>query len=1067
MNLCTLCRASKSTLGLLRVLALYLGMGILGPAQAVTGADLACIALAPDVEPQVVQIAAASPGAIPSATQRYGQLVLQLVREGRREQAAAVYLRLMQVDDRPLEKFAPTLVQELLRHAITFSAARCNHTAIALQQRAVDLREKDAGLATEREHPAYLNNLGQYFRAAGQNREARTTFEAARRALDQIDPGRVPLRLTILEGLALSNVLLQDGPQALAWASEGFQLASAISGGVSVGNPALFSQLKGLAYRAIGDLDKALASFRDTMRMRDALSPEVVNPSRIVILTEMAITFRLMGDLAGAHTAYGQALSAIAQLQGPNAQINAATVYSNRAVLLHQMGRMEDARTDLEASNSILSRIGPEARLRRIVNYKIAARIDRSNRNFAAAESSAKAAIELSASLGATGAYEGALAHLTLASIELQRSDSQQALERLEKQARPILEARRPRQARDLLMVHALQGLAFRQLRRYDDAIQALRLAQDLAESRPSADTGQGAATGMVASDETAILADELARTYAERNERPVAILWAKIAVNTIQQMRRNLASLDGEWDRPFVADRQGPYELLISLLVQEDRITEAQLVIEMLKRRELLDDAPRSDFLPRGALRAPLLGVEYDKFQEYYHLRGEQQRLVQRQRILSGQSQRTAQEERDLADINAALTSVTAATDAFFAALGPAFLQTKKRPEDPRNLIALRTGVRQLVDQMAGQAKNSAFQAAVVQHVTLEDRLVILVTLPSQPEIVRQILWKPESRAKHQQLLRRVLAGLRTPGNSTALRALQVDLAELHDTLIKPIEDVLRNASTTHLMLSPTGPLRYLPFASLYDKARGRYLIEDYSISVLNEAAIFDLEGKPKAWPARASWVVAGFGLTQAVDQLPALPDAERELLGVVQSWPGSRLWLDDGQKASPPNPFNLDSLRSGSRGAFDVVHIASHFALHRSSAGGSRLFLGDKTSLTLDELQKSDIRFDGVDLVVLSACSTAEEAVASSDGKPVESFAAIVQGHGAQAVVASLWLVGSETTSVLMSRFHLEKKAGVDKAQALRRTQINLLKPGKGDLQGREHPFYWAPFVLMGNWR
>jgi CHAT domain-containing protein len=131
------------------------------------------------------------------------------------------------------------------------------------------------------------------------------------------------------------------------------------------------------------------------------------------------------------------------------------------------------------------------------------------------------------------------------------------------------------------------------------------------------------------------------------------------------------------------------------------------------------------------------------------------------------------------------------------------------------------------------------------------------------------------------------------------------------------------------------------------------------------------------------------------------------------------------------------------------------------------------------------------------LSACNTATGG-SGADGKEVEGFGVLAQRQGAKAVIASLWPVADRSTKSLMQEFYKlrEAKDGVTKAEALRKAQLKLLS-GEVGLDGETaadrqivhdepkaettkrprytpdpkkpyaHPYYWAPFILIGNWK
>lgn len=106
-------------------------------------------------------------------------------------------------------------------------------------------------------------------------------------------------------------------------------------------------------------------------------------------------------------------------------------------------------------------------------------------------------------------------------------------------------------------------------------------------------------------------------------------------------------------------------------------------------------------------------------------------------------------------------------------------------------------------------------------------------------------------------------------------------------------------------------------------------------------------------------------------------------------------------------------------------------------------------------------------------------------ANGVEVESFGVLAQRQGAEAVMVTLWPVADVSTPLLMREFYRLREAnpGMTKAEALSQAQISLLtgtiQPSKagqdnrGLIPGGEpaktfaHPFYWAPFILIGNWK
>ncbi|HSK71962.1 MAG TPA: CHAT domain-containing protein, partial [Pyrinomonadaceae bacterium] len=150
-----------------------------------------------------------------------------------------------------------------------------------------------------------------------------------------------------------------------------------------------------------------------------------------------------------------------------------------------------------------------------------------------------------------------------------------------------------------------------------------------------------------------------------------------------------------------------------------------------------------------------------------------------------------------------------------------------------------------------------------------------------------------------------------------------------------------------------------------------------------------------------------------------------------------------------------------------------ASHFSFNSAREEASFLLLGDGGQLEMKEFQDYPNLFQGVDLLSLAACDTAIGGSSNeTNGKEIEGFAYVAQSLGAKSVIASLWKVDDEGTRELMLEFyeiHL-KNPQLPKGEALRQAQLALLK-GSSDKPNAEkpyaHPYFWSPFILIGNWK
>src|SRR5205823_3443357 len=98
--------------------------------------------------------------------------------------------------------------------------------------------------------------------------------------------------------------------------------------------------------------------------------------------------------------------------------------------------------------------------------------------------------------------------------------------------------------------------------------------------------------------------------------------------------------------------------------------------------------------------------------------------------------------------------------------------------------------------------------------------------------------------------------------------------------------------------------------------------------------------------------------------------------------------------------------------------------------------------------------------DLVVLSACNTARGENQAGEGMVGLTWALFVAGTPSQ--VVSQWAVNDASTAEWMRQFYAGLKAGKSKGAALRTAELAMLKDGQ-----HQHPYFWAPFILMGDWR
>ncbi len=260
---------------------------------------------------------------------------------------------------------------------------------------------------------------------------------------------------------------------------------------------------------------------------------------------------------------------------------------------------------------------------------------------------------------------------------------------------------------------------------------------------------------------------------------------------------------------------------------------------------------------------------------------------------------------------------------------------------------------------------------------------------------------------------------------------ATEEHLRALYDLLVGPLRGRLRGR---RLVVVPHDLLHHVPFHALHDGER--YLVDEFEVSYSPSASILDLCLDRPERPIRRALVM---GVPD--ERAPLVAD---EVVEVGASFVEPLVFLSETATAEALR-------RHGSHS--DVVHIASHGVFSRANPMFSRLRMADGW-LSVHDVY--DLTLDA-SLVTLSACETGLSEVA-----PGDEVIGLARGFfyaGTRSLLLSLWAVNDAATRQLMRSFYKRLLAGEGKAAALRGAQLEVKKV-------RAHPYYWAPFVLLGRW-
>ncbi|MDH3641020.1 MAG: CHAT domain-containing protein [Gammaproteobacteria bacterium] len=324
---------------------------------------------------------------------------------------------------------------------------------------------------------------------------------------------------------------------------------------------------------------------------------------------------------------------------------------------------------------------------------------------------------------------------------------------------------------------------------------------------------------------------------------------------------------------------------------------------------------------------------------------------------------------------------------------------------------------------------------AAVIYPVFLDERTEILVEAGGTLAQFTTSVGRNQITAT----IRRLRVNLERSTSGTAyLRPAQ----QLHEWLITPAQAFIDSANIDTIVMVPEGALRTIPISTLHDGES--FLVERYAV-----ATTPGIQLTKQLQVAETDNLLVG-GLTESVQGFAELPNVDREINTIEAIYPG---------KTIRDATFQLSTVQSElEAGGYSVAHFATHGEFSQDHSKSFILTYDDK--LTLDGLQQVLDRRDQaqpLDLLVLSACKTA-----AGDDRAALGLAGVAVQSGAQSALASLWYISDAATAELIENFYTALQTPkTSKAESLRKAQLALL-----NTERFQHPSFWAPYLLVGNW-
>lgn len=911
--------------------------------------------------------------------------------------------------------------------AAVYAAQGDYDQALQLYQQALGIRRE---VGDKRDEGRTLNNIGGVYSSLGEYNQALEYYQQA-----------LTIRQTIKDkagiGRLLSNIglvyrQLSQYPKALEYYQQALPILQEIGDRASVG-----STINGIGviYENLGQYDKALEAYQQSLEIAKEIGDKV----------GIGNTLDNVGGISYSLGKYPQALEYYQQAIAIRKQIGDKTGVGNSlnniGGVYYNLGQYPQALELLQQALAIRKEIGDRAGEGRALDA--IGIIYEHLKNYNKAREYYEQALAISQEIGDKAAEGDALDHIGGVSSDLEQySQGKEFLQQALAIRRQIGD-----KAGEGRTINSIGGVYY-SLRQYPKALeflqQSLVILQEVGDK-----TGES------------ITLSNLGYLLEKQNQSSLAILFYKQGVNVTESIRKDLKVLSLEQQKSFTDTVADTYRRLADLLLKQNRVSEAQQVLDLLKVQEVdeyLRNVRGNDQTAKGVDFLPQEQQISQKYSQAVQLGKE---LAQLRSIPD--SQRTPIQQQRIAELERMQQQQKPELNEFVRSPDVVALVQQLNQKSKRENLNLPNFNR--VQQNLQQLDKAA---VLLYPLILEDRIeLVLVTANSAP-IHRSA---PVKRQVVKQAIAQFRKALQNPSTDATIPARQ-----LYNLLIKPIEKDISNAKAKTIIYAPDGQLRYIPLAALFDGKQ--WLVQHYAINYITAASLTNITPTPKHNPH----ILAGaftrgnydFPIGNNEYSFAGLPFAGREVNNLAATIDNTLILLD--------NAFNREAVIPRLND-YNIVHFATHAAFVTGQPEESFILFGDGNRVTLRDVESWSL--PNVDLVVLSACETGVGGQ-MGNGKEILGFGYQMQKAGAKAAIASLWSVSDGGTQVLMDTFYAAlRKGDITKAEALREAQIALITNNstvgeeqrgiavraraEGSVSRIEnrlnHPFYWAPFILIGN--
>lgn len=845
------------------------------------------------------------------------------------------------------------------------------------------------------------------------------------------------LRADLYYKLGRTYLGMQDNPAAI----ESFEQALALQKNGSGHDEAILHNMLGLTHQKIGNIEKSRAHLNQALELR------VVNHD---VLGEA----RTLGNLAATYLAQGRYIKAVEHYQlaqqlftntahaTPN---DLGNIQTNLGSVYAEMGQYDKALIHQHQALTIYQQAGNTAGI--ASSYHNIGYIESEQQNYAAALDAFRRAIALREKIH--DRFGAAETRNNLGMLFSEMGRQKEALHALF-QALPVLEELNARI--QIAATYDSIGSVYTRMQKHTPALEFFQKALLIWH-----ETGDR--------ESERITLANIGDLFALSGQSTLAIVFYKLAVNISESIRDELQILPQQEQKAYLNRVHGFYRKLADLLLQQDRVIEAQQILDLLKIQEAANFLGPVRGNTNTATGIVMLSPEQQIQKQYALLLEQSIRIGKELAVLNNidRDKRTASQNEQLHHLIKQEQQLQRGFVSFIESNEMRDL-VDQLSRDVRTQMPALEQLRPLRDNL----KRLGEQVVLLYPLIMEDRLELVLVTGLTPPL--HVAVPIDHHDLNQTVLNFRMALIERQDT------VQHFAQKLYQWLIKPVEHLLKEVNADTILYAPDGVLRYIPLAALHDGQQ--WMIQRYQVNNITAFSLTDLDTRPaKEIKLLAAAFTTGnytFTIGNQTFDFNGLQYAGEEVNNLTEIYPDTIKLLD--------KDFSPDAVITEIN-QFNIIHFATHAALVPDKAYESFILFGNGDRVTVDQV-KYEWSLTNVDLIALSACETALGAV-FGQGEEILGLGFLMESAGAKATLASLWSVDDRGTQLLMNEFYKALRLpGTTKTAALQKAQLSMLTESalapvvnsdrgvqrENDTalesnQRTAHPYYWASFILIGN--